>query len=39
MTLKSPRFKSVLLFKMQTWQIEMKLKQYTHDVLERFLYS
>lgn len=31
MTLKSPRFKSALLFKMQKWQIEIKIKQYARQ--------
>lgn len=33
MILKSPRFKSVLLLKMQTWQIETRIKQYAGVVL------
>lgn len=33
MILKSPRFKSVLLLKMQTWQIETRIKQYARVVL------
>lgn len=37
MTLKSPRFKSVLLFKMQTRQIGTRIK-YIHDVLWRDIY-
>lgn len=39
MTLKSPRFKSVLLFKMQTLQIETRIKQYPCGFLQRYLYS
>lgn len=38
MTPKSPRFKAVLLFKMQTWQIETKKNIYFDNVLKGYLY-